>query len=67
MKLKLTFHGPNTMLVLNDVAFTDPPRLVTLTTDVVAELTTADLRRVWEMERAFNELTKGRLHVEVLE
>lgn len=70
MKIKLTFHGPNTIATAGTktgVGFVlDSP--ITLTTDLLDESTKLkDLKRFWDMERAFNELTRGRLHVEVLE
>jgi len=69
MKLKLKFHGPNTVA---DVTRQQPLQIghaISFETELVrdSEPTLNDMRRIWELERTFNELTKGRLHVEILE
>jgi len=34
---------------------------------LIAHVALADMKRFWEAERAVNELTKGRLHIDVEE
>lgn len=57
MRLKLTFKGPT--FASGDVV---------IHTRVIADHEEADVaQRFFEMERTFNELTAGRLHVELSE
>ena len=68
MKLKLTFSGPNTVAATTKAEPIPIGHAVSFTTEVLSETTSLkDAARFWEMERTFNELTKGRLHVELFE
>jgi hypothetical protein len=68
LMLRLKFHGPNTLKI--GVAIEPIPvgQSVSFETEVLSERTSlAESKQFWEMERTFNELTKGRLHVELFE
>lgn len=58
MKLTLTFKGQRLVV-------TNRPELVIAVETL--DLTLDDMKRLWEMEQAFNELTKGRLHLNLVE
>lgn len=71
MKIKFTFMGHEVVAVLDDGT-----RRLRLGNKMMLEVGLTEdadaggqetLRRIWEMERAFNELTRGRLHVELLD
>lgn len=68
MKLKLTFNGPNIVSCTTREKEMGVGHAISFTTELLEETTKLkDIKRVWEMERTFNELTKGRLHVELIE
>ena len=61
MRLKLTFKAvpQQTSPVTKDVV---------IEVDIIApEPTLTEAKRFWEMERTFNDLTTGRLHIDLLE
>lgn len=68
MKLRLKFHGPNTVAITNREAPLQLGHAVSFVTELIIDPPTVnDAMRFFEMERTFNELTKGRLHVELVE
>lgn len=67
-KLKLKFHGPNVVSVVTREEPLKIGHAVSFETEILADTCSLnDIKRFWEMERTFNELTKGRLHVEIVE
>lgn len=66
--VKLKFNGPNTV---SNTTREEPMKIghaIAFETEILADTCTLnDQKRFFEMERTFNELTKGRLHVEVFE
>lgn len=66
--VKLKFHGPNTVGIVTREEPIKVGHAISFETEIMAEtMPLADVKRFWEMERTFNELTKGRLHVEIYE
>jgi len=70
-RLKLKFHGPNVVASTTKSEFMKIGHAISFSTELLLaeneHPTLDDVKRFWEMERAFNELTKGRLHVEIEE
>ena len=67
MKLKLKFCGPN---IVSTVMLAAPIKIgcaISLEAEFVKEPSLVDLRRIWEIERTFNELTTARLHVDLID
>lgn len=68
LKLKLTFHGPNVVSIVTKKEPLQVGHAVAFETEILADpCPLADLKRFWEMERTFNELTRGRLRIDVIE
>lgn len=69
MRVRLTFHGPNTSLQVPPEGMGDLGigETVIIDTELADSTTLTDAKRFWDMEHTFNELTKGRLHVELTE
>lgn len=66
MILKMTFKGPNTVA---DVTRQQPLEIghaISFTTKLIRPPRHEDYQRIFEMERTFNELTNGRLHVHLI-
>ncbi len=67
MKLKLTFKGPNVIADTTRTHLISIGHAVGFDVEILKEeLTVADCQRFFEMERTFNELTRGRLHVQLV-
>lgn len=65
MKLKLTFHGPNTVGIVTREEPIKVGHAISFVTETIGDVSLRDAKRFWDMERTFNELTQGRLHVEL--
>jgi hypothetical protein len=68
MKLKLKFHGPNTVSNTTKEAPIQIGHAISFETPLLKSERMTDLQlmqRIFEMERTFNELTAGRLHVSI--
>lgn len=72
MKLRLTFRGPN---IVSNTTKTEPMGIghaIAFETVMADGYVPGDrslywLQRIFDMERTFNEVTKGRVHIEVIE
>lgn len=68
MKIKLTFKGPIVVTGMTTAAPIPMGHAVSFETAVARgdAMTLDDIKRFWDMEQAFNELTAGRLHIELI-
>lgn len=69
MRLKLTFKGPNVVSITTKEEPIKIGHAISFIVDTLSDesLSLADIKRIWDIERSFNDLTKGRLYVELLE
>lgn len=68
LKLRMKFHGPFVITNISGTSTISMGSNVTIITESIHDrVYDIDNRRVFEMEQTFNELTKGRLHVEIID
>lgn len=68
MKIKILFKGPNTVADTIKTAPIEIGHGISFTTELVkTDPSLTELKRLWEMESTFNELTKGRMHLDIID
>jgi hypothetical protein len=68
VKLKLKFIGPNVVASTTRSEAMSIGHAISFETELIEEPNDPrTYERLWNIERAFNELTKGRLHVEIVD